>query len=61
MGETPLSDEQAEEEYAKAEKGLRFQLIEGKVMAENNLQITFGQFSSYFINIITDTLNNRGP
>ena len=37
MGETPLTDEQIEEEYAKAEKGLRFQLIEGRVMADNKL------------------------
>jgi trigger factor len=46
-GETPLSAEQAEEEYAKSEKGLRYQLIEGKVMAENNLQITFEDLKAH--------------
>src|SRR5690606_35644067 len=40
VGEKPLTAEQAEEEYLKSEKGLRYQLIEGKMIAENNLQIT---------------------
>jgi trigger factor len=51
-GENPLSAEQAEEEYAKAEKGLRFQLIEGKVMAENNLQITFEDLKAHTAELI---------
>lgn len=52
MGEKPLSDEQAAEEFAKAEKGLRFQLIEGKIMAENNLQITFEDLKAHTAKII---------
>jgi len=40
-GEKPLSEEEAREEYEKSEKGLRFQLIEGKIISENNLQVTF--------------------
>ncbi len=47
MGETPLSVEQAEAEYARSENGLRYQLIEGKIMADNKLQITFEDLKSY--------------
>ena len=60
MGETPLSDEQADEEYAKAEKGLRFQLIEGKIMAENNLQITFEDLKSHTSAIIKKQMAQFG-
>jgi len=60
MGETPLSDDQAEEEYAKAEKGLRFQLIEGKVMAENNLQITFEDLKAHTAELIKKQMAQFG-
>src|SRR5690606_14829660 len=46
-GENPLSPEQAEEEYNKSEKGLRYQLIEGKIITDNNLQITFDDLKAY--------------
>ncbi|OYQ37462.1 trigger factor [Flavobacterium cyanobacteriorum] len=52
VGENPLSAEQAEEEYAKSENGLRYQLIEGKVITENNLQTTFGDLKDYTANVI---------
>jgi trigger factor len=32
VGEKKLSPEEAEVEYARSEKGLRFQLIEGRAM-----------------------------
>ena len=59
-GENPLSTEQAEEEYAKAEKGLRFQLIEGKVMAENNLQITFEDLKAHTAELIKKQMAQFG-
>lgn len=46
-GETPLTDEQAKEEYTKSEKGLRYQLIEGKIRADNNLQVSFDELKDY--------------
>ncbi len=46
-GENPLSDEQASEEFEKSEKGLRYQLIEGKVIKDNNLQVTFEELKDY--------------
>jgi len=46
-GENPLTEEQAKEEYEKSEKGLRYQLIEGKIFKENNLQVTFEELKSF--------------
>ncbi|MDQ7917041.1 trigger factor [Mesonia sp. MT50] len=40
-GENQLTAEEAKEEYEKSEKGLRFQLIEGKLVQENDLQVKF--------------------
>ncbi len=51
-GENPMSAEEAEAEYNKSENGLRYQLIEGKVMADNNLQITFEDLKGYTANVI---------
>jgi trigger factor len=60
VGETPLTAEQAEEEFARSEKGLRFQLIEGKVMAENNLQITFEDLQSHTADLIKKQMAQFG-
>ena len=46
-GEKPMTPEQAGEEYEKSEKGLRYQLIEGKIMSEHNLQINFDNLKEY--------------
>ncbi len=39
-GEKPLDTDQAKEEYEKSEKSLRYQLIEGKLITDNNIQVT---------------------
>lgn len=46
-GEEALDDAQAKEEYEKSEKGMRYQLIEGKIVTENNLQINFDDLKAY--------------
>lgn len=46
-GEEALSEEAAKEEFEKSEKGLRYQLIEGKLRAEHNLQVTFEELKDY--------------
>ncbi len=46
-GEKQLTAEEAATEYNKSEKGLRYQLIEGKIMKDNNLQITFDELKVY--------------
>jgi trigger factor len=60
VGETPLTAEQAEEEFARSEKGLRFQLIEGKVMADNNLQITFEDLKAHTADLIKKQMAQFG-
>lgn len=51
-GETRLSEEEAKKEYDNSEKGLRYQLIEGKLRTENNLQVTFDELKDYSKNMI---------
>jgi trigger factor len=46
-GEKELSEEEAKEEYEKSEKGLRFQLIEGKLIAEHDLQVKFEDLKAF--------------
>ncbi len=46
-GENPISEEEASEEFQKSEKGLRYQLIEGKIIQENNLQVQFEELKEY--------------
>lgn len=46
-GEKPLTEEEAKAEYERSEKGLRYQLIEGKLRADNNLQVTFDELKDY--------------
>lgn len=60
VGENPLTAEQAEEEYAKSEKGLRYQLIEGKVITANNLQLTFEEVKAYAATIIKQQMAQFG-
>ena len=41
VAENPMTDEEAIAEFEKSEKGLKYQLIEGKLFADNGLQLTF--------------------
>ena len=52
-GENPLTEEAAKEEYERSEKGLRYQLIEGKIRLENKLQVTFDELKDYSKEMIT--------
>ncbi|MEZ7497518.1 trigger factor [Flavobacterium sp. Arc3] len=47
VGEKKLSPEEAEVEYARSEKGLRFQLIEGRAMAQSDIKITFDDLKTF--------------
>ncbi|MFT6825963.1 MAG: trigger factor [Patiriisocius sp.] len=46
-GEKMMTEEEAKAEYIRSEKGLRYQLIEGKLRADNNLQVTFDELKAY--------------
>lgn len=47
VGEKKLSPEEAEVEYARSERGLRFQLIEGRAMATNEIKVTFEDLKAF--------------
>ena len=60
VGEKKLSAEEAEVEYARSEKGLRFQLIEGRAMAQSNIQITFEDLKTFTTNAIKQQMAQFG-
>ncbi|OOV29046.1 trigger factor [Flavobacterium sp. LM5] len=60
VGEKKLTPEEAEVEYARSEKGLRFQLIEGRAMAQSNIQITFEDLKTFTTNAIKQQMAQFG-
>ncbi len=46
-GEKPLSAKEATVEYDKSEKGIRYQLIEGKLIEDYGLQVKFEEIQAY--------------
>ena len=46
-GEKEIDEAQAKEEYEKAEKGLRYQLIEGKLIEKNNVKVTMDDIKDH--------------
>jgi trigger factor len=64
VGETPMTEEQATAEFTKSEKGLRYQLIEGKVMKDNNIQLDYAELVDYakgFIRTQMAQFGNMNP
>ncbi|MEM6719154.1 MAG: trigger factor [Bacteroidota bacterium] len=46
-GEQELTPEQAEEEYTKSEKGLRYQLIQDKLVKDNEVKVEFEDLKEF--------------
>lgn len=46
-GEKQLTEDEAKEEYEKSEKSLRYQLIEGKLLEENNIKVTMDDIKGF--------------
>jgi len=59
-GEKPLSEEEANDEYEKSEKGLRYQLIEGKIIKENNVEIQFDELKEFAKGFIKSQMAQYG-
>ncbi|MBT8183915.1 MAG: trigger factor, partial [Eudoraea sp.] len=59
-GEKPLTEEEANDEYEKSEKGLRYQLIEGKIMKDNNIEIQFDELKDFAKNFIKAQMAQYG-
>ncbi|SDM74691.1 trigger factor [Kriegella aquimaris] len=59
-GEEPLSQEQADAEYEKSEKGLRYQLIEGRIIKDNDIQIQFDELKEFAKGFIKSQMAQYG-
>ena len=63
-GEKEMTAEEAAEEYAKSEKGLRYQLIEGKIMKDNDIKLDYAELVDYakgFIRTQMAQFGNMNP
>jgi len=58
--EKKLSDDEAKEEYKKSEKGMKYRLIESKLVTENNLQVNFDDLKSYTKDLIRKQMSQYG-
>ncbi|WP_299666195.1 trigger factor [uncultured Polaribacter sp.] len=63
-GEKPLTAQEAKEEFDKSEKGLRYQLIEGKIMKDNDIKLEYQELVDYakgFIRTQMAQFGNTNP
>ena len=59
-GEKPLTEEEAHDEYEKSEKGLRYQLIEGKIIKDHNVEISFDELKEFAKGFIKSQMAQYG-
>ena len=59
-GEKELTDQEAADEFEKSEKGLRYQLIEGKIIKENDLQVQFDELKEFAKGFIKSQMAQYG-
>ncbi|MFY0603902.1 MAG: trigger factor [Flavobacteriaceae bacterium] len=63
-GEKELTTEEASEEYTKSEKGLRYQLIQDKIIKDNNIKLDYAELKEYakgFIKAQMAQFGNMNP
>jgi trigger factor len=59
-GEKPMTMEEAAAEYERSEKGLRYQLIEGKLITDNKIQVAFEDLKNFTIELIKAQMAQYG-
>lgn len=59
-GKEPMTPEAAEEEYIKSEKGIRYQLIEGKIIKEHKLDMTFEELKEFTASLVQNQMMQYG-
>ena len=59
-GKEELTPEQAAKEYEKSEKGIRYQLIESKIIADNKLDLTFEELKDYAGSLVANQMRQYG-
>ena len=60
VGDKKLTPAEAEVEYNRSEKGLRFQLIEGKALAQSNIQVNFEDLKAFTSTAIRQQIAQYG-
>lgn len=60
VSEKPMTDEEAREEFEKSEKGLRYQLIEAKIISNNNLEVDAEEVKEYASVLIKEQMAQFG-
>jgi trigger factor len=59
-GEKQMSDQEAEKAYQESEKALRFQLIEGKLVKDHNLHVSYEELKSKAKELIAQQMAQFG-
>ena len=59
-GKETLSIDKAREEFSKSEKGIRYQLIEGKIIADNKLQVKIEELRAFAKEMILNQMRQYG-
>lgn len=59
-GKEPMTAQDAAEEYKKSEKGIRYQLIEGKIINENKLNMSFEELKEFTANLVRNQMMQYG-
>ncbi|MDO4880566.1 MAG: trigger factor [Capnocytophaga sp.] len=59
-GEKELTEEEAEKEFERSQKGLRYQLIEGKIVNENNLNVSNEELRAFTEDAVRNYFRNFG-
>ena len=59
-GEKELTEEEAEKEFERSQKGLRYQLIESKIVNENNLNISNEELNAFAEDAVKNYFKNYG-
>tara|TARA_S200000501_G_scaffold15603_1_gene13934 strand:- start:6733 stop:8055 length:1323 start_codon:yes stop_codon:yes gene_type:complete len=55
-----ITTDEAKAEYEKSEKGMKYQLIESKIIVENNLQVNFEDLKKYTSDLIKIQMQQYG-
>ncbi len=58
--EKKISIDEAKIEYEKSEKGMKYQLIESKIIIENNLQVNFEDLKAFTTDLIKNQMKQYG-
>ena len=59
-GKEPMTEAEANDEVNKSEKGIRYQLIEGKIINENELNLTFEELKEYAAVLVKNQMMQYG-